>query len=539
MRSVLGLDIGGANLKAAHTSGAAMTVPFALWKQPELLTDKLGQLFRQMPANDMVAVTMTGELCDCYANRKEGVHRILDAVEGASCGLRPLVWQTTGKFTDIPGARARWEKTASANWLATAEFARRYSNSRGNAYALLLDMGSTTFDLTLLNAERTLLFGKTDGQRLALGSLIYTGVTRSPVYALLHEHAATLARHQLALIPEWFATTKDVYTQLDDLPEDASDSDTADGKPRTKFHAQRRLMRVVGMDDSIEANWADANLLARLAKSSQLRQITDGILRFQRHCDSDRPEYVITGSGEFLLRQALHQFDDRCQIVSLSEKLGARLSTAAAAYSVAVLAAERGDVPLHEPIYVVKVGGSLFGLPDLGDKLGRWLRSLPTRRVLLIPGGGPPADYIRSQQRLHHFGDETAHQLALAAMDFQAKLLEQLLPGSVVIHELADAAGQWNGDKYLILKISPPLLRMSSPSFCALPESWSATSDSIAAAVAIDLEANHLVLLKSRRAQSGLTWEEHAADGLVDQCFPKLAVRVPSIEVVDLRSPTA
>ena len=33
-RSVLGLDIGGANLKAAHTNGAARSRPFALWKNP-------------------------------------------------------------------------------------------------------------------------------------------------------------------------------------------------------------------------------------------------------------------------------------------------------------------------------------------------------------------------------------------------------------------------------------------------------------------------------------------------------------------------
>ncbi len=37
--SVLGLDMGGANLKAAHTNGAARSRPFALWKNPGGLTD--------------------------------------------------------------------------------------------------------------------------------------------------------------------------------------------------------------------------------------------------------------------------------------------------------------------------------------------------------------------------------------------------------------------------------------------------------------------------------------------------------------------
>ena len=32
--AVLGLDIGGANLKAAHTTGAGRLCPFELWKRP-------------------------------------------------------------------------------------------------------------------------------------------------------------------------------------------------------------------------------------------------------------------------------------------------------------------------------------------------------------------------------------------------------------------------------------------------------------------------------------------------------------------------
>ena len=36
---------------------------------------------------------------------------------------------------------------------------------------------------------------------------------------------------------------------------------------------------------------------------------------------------------------------------------------------------------------VVKVGGSLFDWPELGPRLGRWLKTLPSNRVLLVPGG--------------------------------------------------------------------------------------------------------------------------------------------------------
>src|SRR5207237_7055179 len=78
---VLGLDIGGANLKAAHTSGTARTRPFALWKNPGALSSVLAEFLSDWPDQELLAVTMTGELCDCFASRREGVHAILDALE--------------------------------------------------------------------------------------------------------------------------------------------------------------------------------------------------------------------------------------------------------------------------------------------------------------------------------------------------------------------------------------------------------------------------------------------------------------------------
>src|SRR5438552_8187034 len=97
-RSVLGLDIGGANLKAAHTDGAARLVPFALWKQPERLSEELHRLIGSMPRFDLLAVTMTGELCDCYESKRQGVHAILDAVVEAAPGAAIRVWRNDGRF---------------------------------------------------------------------------------------------------------------------------------------------------------------------------------------------------------------------------------------------------------------------------------------------------------------------------------------------------------------------------------------------------------------------------------------------------------
>src|SRR5258706_6669722 len=125
-QSVLGLDIGGANLKAAHTKGYASQRAFALWKQPERLAAELRQVIAGAPKFDRLVVTMTGELCDCYANKREGVNAILDAVEEVAGKLEVSVWTTDGIFLDIEDGRHEWLKVASANWFAAGVFAGRF-----------------------------------------------------------------------------------------------------------------------------------------------------------------------------------------------------------------------------------------------------------------------------------------------------------------------------------------------------------------------------------------------------------------------------
>src|SRR5262245_40258341 len=81
----------------------------------------------------------------------------------------------------------------------------------------------------------------------------------------------------------------------------------------------------------------------------------------------------------------------------------------------------------------VKVGGSLFDLPDLGPRLCRWLKDNAPREVLLVPGGGPAANAIRTLDRTHALGEEASHWLALRALAINAALLAALVPGSCVI----------------------------------------------------------------------------------------------------------
>ncbi|HMF16110.1 MAG TPA: hypothetical protein VKE98_02835 [Gemmataceae bacterium] len=172
---------------------------------------------------------------------------------------------------------------------------------------------------------------------------------------------------------------------------------------------------------------------------------------------------------------------------------------------------------------VVKVGGSLFDLPDLGTRLADWLRGLKTPNVLLVPGGGRSADLVRDWDRQLQLGEETSHWLALRALTFNAHFLASLLSGSRVIKNPDDSGSG------LI-----PILDMCAWATMLdrlpdqLPHTWDVTSDSLAAQVAILGKASQLILLKSVPLPEGIDWREAARQGIVDPFFPQAISKAPA-----------
>ena len=80
-----GWDLGGAHIKAAQIDAAgrlrrAIQLPCALWRGLEHLEAALASLDRELLPPDLLGVTMTGELVDLFADRSEGVGRLIDAM---------------------------------------------------------------------------------------------------------------------------------------------------------------------------------------------------------------------------------------------------------------------------------------------------------------------------------------------------------------------------------------------------------------------------------------------------------------------------
>ena len=139
---------------------------------------------------------------------------------------------------------------------------------------------------------------------------------------------------------------------------------------------------------------------------------------------------------------------------------------------------------------VVKVGGGLAR--EAGDDA---LRALCTalaeagarHPLLVVPGGAEFADAVRAHD--HRFGlqAQTAHRMAILAMDQFGWALADLIPGAARCVELGPPR-----DGVVSVLLPAALLAERDP----LPESWAVTSDSIAAWVAGAAGAARLVLLK-------------------------------------------
>jgi (4-(4-[2-(gamma-L-glutamylamino)ethyl]phenoxymethyl)furan-2-yl)methanamine synthase len=332
MNAVLGLDIVGANLKAAHVNGVACTRPFALWKDPNGLPEALHNLLRAMPDADTLAVTMTGELCDCFETKRQGVHHILDAVEAVAVKRRVCVFRTDGALADLTGARAEPLLVAAANWLALATHV-------GNGFArdgaaLLIDIGSTTTDIVPLWNGRPIPAGRTDKDRLRNGELVYVGVRRTPLCALLPDSRAA----------EFFATSLDACLLHGLVAQDEMDCDTADGRPATQSAAHARLARMVCADVET-CTFEESREIASAALRAMTNTLTEAVAVVARRLQGKPRTVVLAGSGEFLAWRVL---DTQTSfppptVITLSQRLGPEVSKAACAYAVAMLAKERRD----------------------------------------------------------------------------------------------------------------------------------------------------------------------------------------------------
>lgn len=324
----IGLDVGGANLKTALADGRAWSTPFPLWRQTDELPSAIAQLLTEIdPSNAAaVALTMTGELADCYATKAEGVRAIVRATLAGADRRRVRVATVDDRWLTPDEAAEQPRRVAAANWRLGARWcARRWSDG------VWIDVGSTTIDVVPFSGGQVAARGLDDPARLLAGELLYQGVRRTPICAVVR--TLPFAGEDCPVAAEWFATTADAWMLLGPIDEDPSDVSTADGRPLTRPFAQARLARMVCADESTFGP-ADALRAAEAIAAAQ-EQALDRALR-----NVERPgAVVVSGEGAFLARRVLERLPVP-RVVDAGGVITSRASRCLPAYAAAALAAE-------------------------------------------------------------------------------------------------------------------------------------------------------------------------------------------------------
>lgn len=344
MTTALGLDIGGANLKAADPTGMVCTTEFPMWKQHHQLADRL-QAMSWIEHPDLVGVTMTAELADCFAFKADGVGWVIDSVQQAFPKSEIRIWLTTGEFADPGDAVELPELVAAANWHALATWVGR---AVPHGPAILLDVGSTTTDMIPLLDGLPMASGLTDLERLQHGQLVYTGVRRTPLCAV--RPSVVLDGLEIPVAAELFATTLDIYLVLGSIAETPDNTNTADGHPATVHAARRRISRMLCCDRS-ELGDEAIGQIARQFANAQCGQLTTALQRIrtaqvQQLQTASRPEahaapqIILSGSGEFLAEKVVSACD-LTTTVNLRQSGSSRVAEAACAFAIARLVFER------------------------------------------------------------------------------------------------------------------------------------------------------------------------------------------------------
>lgn len=164
-------------------------------------------------------------------------------------------------------------------------------------------------------------------------------------------------------------------------------------------------------------------------------------------------------------------------------------------------------------MWVVKIGGSLYDTPQFEA----WLRAIAAcdDPALIVPGGGPFADQVRLAQQRWRVDDETAHRMALCAMDQYGLLMAGVEPRLFAAADpakLKRTVATGRSGVWLPAEADPDVER-----------SWRVTSDSLALWLARQVGAEGVVLVKSAPLT---TAREELLDAAFDEYQQQWGVRV-------------
>ncbi|HUT82546.1 MAG TPA: hypothetical protein VMZ29_15220 [Candidatus Bathyarchaeia archaeon] len=184
---------------------------------------------------------------------------------------------------------------------------------------------------------------------------------------------------------------------------------------------------------------------------------------------------------------------------------------------------------------LIKFGGSITerGTRKQIKQLAELLYDLYQEKgnFVIIPGGGIFAETIRKIQQDFHFSDETAHWMAIHAIDQHGLLLKEIIPHSIIenIRNIKTKIKTNSLKNIPILEVLDFAQNKSK-----LEHSWKTTSDSLACEIASYLGIKKVIFLKdvdgvikNKQLISEITCEElkKLAESPLDPLTPDLLLK--------------
>jgi probable H4MPT-linked C1 transfer pathway protein len=325
---LVGIDVGGANTKVVTSGGFVDSIYAPLWKNKAILYNLLSE-YKFASAIEAVGAVMTGELCDCFETKREGVLHIKEALSTAFKEVK--FFNADCAFKDSTEVDKYPLSFASTNWLASSKLiSEQYED------AIFVDIGSTTTDvIPIVGGE--IKARQTDLERLKNGELIYSGVQRTNVATLLKK---VEIGEECSVSSELFAITADAYLVLGYITEDDYSCESPDSyafvdreeAEKGRVSAMRRLARVVCSD--LEEIGEDKAV--RIAAQVKRAQVDDLVASMKRIKEKYRLEMIVSaGIGDYIVKEAADSLN--IQFLSLSSRYGKRIAATFPAYSVAKL----------------------------------------------------------------------------------------------------------------------------------------------------------------------------------------------------------
>jgi len=321
--NILGLDIGGANTKAALIvfknskiyKSFSYIEYFPFWEKS---LSQIPEMFKRIVFNiieknalilekiDFIAVTITAELSDAFQTKREGILTILEALKKVFHKDKLKFITSQNKFVDYTTAKSNYLSIVAANWSSTALFLGKFIPN-----CILIDAGSTTIDIIPIFESLPVPKGKDDISRLLNHELIYTGGLRATIPSITHH--VPYKNKNIRISFEKFALISDVHRILNNISEEEYINDTPDNRSKSLENCYARLSRVICMDiETISKE--DLKIIANYIYEKQLDIITREMKLFMNNLIvrskefENNPKFVITGlSAEFLIRNSLQK----------------------------------------------------------------------------------------------------------------------------------------------------------------------------------------------------------------------------------------